>query len=84
MTKPNSLALFFEDESELAELVSRLLVLCERVEMSVGVRIMGFRLQRVDEDWVVFSGQRQFFAAEHLLIRHSNLRTSFVGVMSKV
>ncbi len=84
MTKPNSLVLFFEDESEPAELVSRVLVLCGRVEMSMGVRIMGFTLQRVDKGWVVFSGHRQFFADEHLLIRHSNLRTSFVVLMSKV
>ncbi len=47
MTAPNSVATFLDSFSVTAGVVSSALVLKGRVEMSVGVRIMGFTLQRV-------------------------------------
>ena len=56
MTAPNSVTGFLFSFSLSAGVVSRALVLVERVEMSVGVRIMGFWLERVFSGRVVVAG----------------------------
>ena len=47
ITAPNSVATVLNSFSFAEELVSKLLVLEGRAEMSRGVRIMGFTLQRM-------------------------------------
>jgi hypothetical protein len=68
MTEPNSAVAFLFSFSLSADVVSGALALVGRVEMSVGVRIMGFWLERVFSDRVVVAGQRQRMAADHFLM----------------
>jgi hypothetical protein len=84
ITAPNSDAVFLNTFSVSAGVVSRALVLEGRDEMSMGVRFMGFTLQRMFEDRVAVAEQRQNMAADQLLVSYSNLRTSFVVWMQKM
>ena len=56
MTAPNSVAEFLFSFLLSAGVVSRALALVARVEMSVGVRIMDFTLERVFSGRVVVAG----------------------------
>ena len=68
ITAPNSVATVLNSFSFAKGLVSRVLVLEGRAEMSRGVRIMGFTLERVLEGRVVVARQRQNLAADHFLV----------------
>jgi hypothetical protein len=63
MTSPNSVATFLNPFSVTVVVVSSELMPEGRVEMSMGVRIMGFRLQRVGWVRALQKGQRQNMAA---------------------
>jgi hypothetical protein len=68
MTAPNSVVAFLFPFSLSTGVVSRALALVGRVEMSVGVRIMGFWLEQVFSGRVVVAWQRQRMAADHFLM----------------
>ncbi len=68
MTAPNSVAGFLNSLSVTAGVVSSALGLDGRAGVSMGVRIMGFTLERVLEGRLVVARQRQNLAADHFLV----------------
>lgn len=83
MTAPNSVTGFLFSFSLSAGVVSRTLALVDRVEMSVGVRIMDFTLERVFSGRVVVAGSGKEWPLITFQCSDSNLRTSFAADMQK-